>query len=146
METWRASEALEVSLAPQDPLVSQAFLVSQGALGSTVPMLQDLQAFLVCLGRKGPPVFLAPRDLQGLQAKRAHQEWPARKALWVLLASQDPRAAKETLGLSGYLERLAWLDPLDQLDLRGHQGHQGHQDQDMLLDLMTWKVLDYPSG
>lgn len=55
------SRALEVSLAPQDPLVSQAFLVSQGALGSTVPMLQDLQAFLVCLERKGPLVFLAPR-------------------------------------------------------------------------------------
>lgn len=55
------SRAHEASLAPQGPLVSQDCLVSQGALGSTVPMHQDLQAFLVCLGRKGPPVFLVPR-------------------------------------------------------------------------------------
>lgn len=26
-------------------------------------------------------VLLSPRDLQVLQAKRAHQEWPARKAV-----------------------------------------------------------------
>lgn len=55
------SRAHEASLAPQDPLVSQDCLVNQGALGSTVPMLQDLLAFLVCLGRKGPPDFLVLR-------------------------------------------------------------------------------------
>lgn len=55
------SRAHEASLAPQDPLVSQDCLVSQGALGSTAPTLRDLQVFLVCLGRKGPPDFLVPR-------------------------------------------------------------------------------------
>lgn len=94
--------------------MSQDCLVSQGALESTVPMHQDLQAFLVCLGKKGPLVFLVPRDLQVLQAKRAHQEWPARKAMLVMWVSQDPRGAKETSGPSVCLESLAWLDPLDQ--------------------------------
>ena len=47
--------------APRGPLVSQDFLVSQDALGSMVPMHQDLQAFLVYLGRKDPPVFQVPR-------------------------------------------------------------------------------------
>lgn len=149
METWRASEAHEASLAPQDPLVSQDCLVSQGALGSTAPTLQDLQAFLVYQERKGPQDFLVPRDLQVLQAKRAHQEWPARKAVSAMWASQDPRGAKGTLGLSVYLESLAWLDPVGQLDLQDPQDPQGlqdHQDQDLLLDLMTWKALEYPSG
>lgn len=53
--------AHEASLAPQDPLVSQDCLVSQGALGSTAPTLQDLQAFLVCQARRGPQDFLVPR-------------------------------------------------------------------------------------
>ncbi|XP_036024013.1 uncharacterized protein LOC118569873 [Onychomys torridus] len=134
VEIWRASEAHEVSLAPQDPLVSQDCLVSQGALGSTAPMLQDLQAFLVCLGRKAPPDFLVPRDLQVLPAKRAHQEWLARKAVLAMWESQDPRGAKATLGLSVYLERLAWLDPLGQLGPQDPQDLLGHQDQDLLLD------------
>lgn len=55
------SRAHEASLAPRAPLVSQDSLVSQDALGSTVPMHQDLQAFLVYLGRKDPPVFRVPR-------------------------------------------------------------------------------------
>lgn len=126
--------------------MSQDYLVSQAALGSTVPMHQDLQAFLVCLGRKDPRVFLVPRDLQVLQAKRAHQEQPARKAMLVMWVSQDPRGAKETLGPLVCLESLAWLDPLGQLDLQDPQGLRDHQDQDLLLDSMTWKVLEYPSG
>lgn len=126
--------------------MSQDFLVSQDALGSMVPMHQDLQAFLVYLGRKDPPVFQVPRDLQVLQAKRAHQEWPARKAVLVMWASQDPRGAKETLGPSVCLASLAWLDPLGQLDPQDLQGLQGHQDQDLLLDSMIWKALEYPSG
>lgn len=145
MVIWRASEAHEASLAPQDPLVSQDCLVNQGALGSTAPMLQDLQAFLVCLGRKGPLDFLVPQDLQVLQAKRAHREWLARKAVLARWASQDPRGAKEILGLSVYLERLAWLDPLGQSDHQDHQDPRDHQDQDLPLDLMIWKVLGCPS-
>lgn len=120
--------------------------MSQGALGSTVPMHQDLQVFLVYLGRKDPPVFQVPRDPQVLQAKRAHQEWPARKAMLAMWASQDPRGAKETLGPSVCLARLVWLDPLGQSDPRGLQGLQGHQGLDLLLDSMTWKALEYPSG
>lgn len=117
--------------------------MNQGALGSTVPTHQDLQAFLVFLGRKGPPVFLVPQDLQ---AKRAHQEWPARKAVLAMRAAQDPRGAKETLGPLVCLESLACLDSLGQLDPQDLQGLQGHQDQDLLLDSMTWKVLEYLSG
>lgn len=109
-------------------------------------MLQDLQAFPVCPGRKAPQAFLVPRDPKVLQAKRAHQEWQARKATLVMWASQDPRGAKETPGLPVYLESLAWVDPLDQLDLQGPQDPQGPQDQDLLLDLMIWKALEYPSG
>lgn len=117
--------------------------MNQGALGSTVPTHQDLQAFLVCLGRKGLLVFLVPR---GLQAKRAHQEWPARKAVLAMRAAQDPRGAKETLAPSVCLESLACLDSLGQLDPQDLQGLQGHQDQDLLLDSMTWKVLEFLSG
>lgn len=123
--------------------MSQDCLVNQGALGSTVPTHQDLQAFLVYLGRRGPPVFLVPPDLQ---AKRAHQEWLARKAVLAMRAAQDPRGAKETLGPLVCLESLACLDSLDQLDPQDLQGLQGHQDQDLLLDSMTWKVLEYLSG
>lgn len=146
VEIWRASEAHEASLAPRDPLVSQDCLVSQGALGSTAPTLRDLQVFLVCLGRKGPPDFLVPRDLQVLQAKRAHQERLARKAALAMWESQDPRGAKETLGLSVSLERLAWLDPLGQLGPQDPQDPLGPQDRDLLLDSMIWKALGYPSG
>lgn len=145
MVIWRASGAHEASLAPQDPLVSQDCLVNQGALGSTVPMLQDLPAFLVCLGRKGPPDFLVLRDLQVLQAKRAHREWLARKAVLARWASRDPRGAKEILGLSVYLERLAWLDPLGQPDHQDPRDPRDHQDQDLPLDLMIWKALGCPS-
>lgn len=126
--------------------MSQDYLVSQAALGSTVPLHRDLQAFLVCLGRKDPQVFLVLRDLQVLQAKRAHQERPARKAMLAMWVSQDPRGAKETLGPSVCLESLAWLGPLGQLDPQDPQGLQDHQDQDLLLDSMTWKALEYPSG
>lgn len=48
------------------------------------------------------------------------------------------RGAKEILGLSVYLERLAWLDPLGQLDHQDPQDPQDprdHQDQDLPLDL-----------
>lgn len=55
------SRAHEASLAPRGPLVSQDSLVNQDALGSMVPMHQDLQASLVCLGRKDPLVFRVPR-------------------------------------------------------------------------------------
>jgi hypothetical protein len=55
------SRVPEVSLALQGPPVSQACPESQAALESTVPMLQDPQAFLVCLGEMGLPGFLAPR-------------------------------------------------------------------------------------
>lgn len=123
--------------------MSRDCLVNQGALGSMVPTHQDLQAFLVYLGRKGPPVFLVPRDLR---AKRAHQEWLARKAVLVIWAAQDPRGAKETLDPLVCLESLACLDSLGQLDPQDLQGLQGHQDQDLLLDSMTWKVLEYLSG
>lgn len=126
--------------------MSQDYLVSQAALGSTVPLHRDLQAFLVCLGRKDPQVFLVPRDLQVLQAKRAHQERPARKAMLAMWVSQDPRGAKETLGPLVCLESLAWLGHLVQLDLQDPQGLRDHQDQDLLLDSMTWKALECPSG
>lgn len=126
--------------------MSQDCLVSQGALGSTAPTLQDLRAFLVCLGRKGLPDFLVPRDLQVLQAKRAHQDWLARKAMLARWASQDPRGAKETLGLLVRPGRLAWLDLLGQLDPQDPRDPRDHQDQDLLLDLMIWKALEYPSG
>lgn len=125
--------------------MSQDYLVSQAALGSTVPLHRDLQAFLVCLGRKDPRVFLVPRDLQVLQAKRAHREWLARKAVLARWASQDPRGAKEILGLSVYLERLAWLDPQGQLDHQDPRDPRDHQDQDLPLDLMIWKALRCPS-
>lgn len=44
------------------------------------------------------------------------------------------RGAKETLGLSVSLERLAWLDPLGQLGPQDPQDPLGHQDRDLLLD------------
>lgn len=146
MEIWRASEAHEASLAPRDPLVSQDCLVSQGALGSTAPTLQDQRAFLAFPGRKGLPDFLVPRDLQVLPAKWAHQERLARKAMSARWASQDPRGAKETLGLSVYLGRLAWLDLLGQLDPQDLRDPRDHQARDLPLDSMIWKALEYPSG
>lgn len=109
-------------------------------------MFQDLLAFLVGLGATDPLGFQAPRAPRVLQGKRVHQERWARKAALVTQAPQDPREARETPAPLVFPGRPAWQEPLVQLDLQDPQDPPGHQDQDLLLDLMTWKALEHPSG
>lgn len=61
-------------------------------------------------------------------------------------APQDPREARETLAPLELLGSAAWREPLGWLDLQDPRDPPGHQDQDSLLDSMTWKALEHPSG
>lgn len=92
---------------------------------------------------------LAPRDPKVPQEGRGSQEHRDQKATLAMWAPQDPRAVRGTPAPWVAQARLASWEPQGLLDLKDPpdpQGPLGLQDQDLRLDLKTWKAPGFPSG
>lgn len=93
-----------------------------------------------------PLGHLAPRVPQGIQGKAGGQVPLAPRAVRVRPAPQDPREARGIPAPWALLGGMAWQEPRDQPDHQGPPAPRDPPAQHWMQVLMTWKVLECPSG